>query len=93
MKKLKKLISSKEEFETFKNILIQRIIDNESISNNPMLDGFVISFITYNKFVYDLFQYDFDEPQNVFDGTMQQLEQTTIWMINNEETLCKILKK
>lgn len=93
MKKLKKLIKSEEEFETFKNILIQRIINNESISNNPMLDGFVISFITYNKFVYDLFQYDFDEPQNVFDGTMQQLEQTVIWFINNEETLCKILKK
>lgn len=93
MKKLKKIISSKEEFETFKNILIQRIIDNKPISNNSMLDGFVISFITYNKFVYDLFNYDFDELQNVFDGTMQQLEQTVIWIINNQETLCKILKK
>jgi len=71
--------------------LIKRIIENQPISNNPMLDGFIISFITYNKFVYDLFQYDFDEPQNVVDGTMQQLEQTVIWLINNEEILCKII--
>lgn len=91
MKKLKNKIKSKQDFENFKDILIKRIIENESISNNPMLDGFIISFITYNKFVYDLFHYDFDEPTNVVDGTMQQLEQTVIWLINNEETLCKLL--
>lgn len=91
MKKLQKKIKSKQDFENFKDILIKRIIDNEPISNNPILDGFIISFITYNKFVYDLFHYDFDEPTNVVDGTMQQLKQTVIWLINNEETLCKLL--
>jgi hypothetical protein len=56
LEKIKKKITSKEDLEKLLDILITKIKENESISDNPMLDGFVISFMVSKKaFVLDLF--------------------------------------
>ena len=91
MKKIRKLIKSKEDFDNMMKILSERITDNTPISSNPMLDGFIIGFIfsTYD-FTLDLFLNK--NMGHVLDGTLQKLEHITKWVINNENELCQIIK-
>lgn len=89
MNNIKKLIRTKAQFDNFLAILFNRIKNNQPISDNPMLDGMIISFIAYNGFALDLILDK--EMGHVLDGSLQQLEQVVIWMCNNESKLCEIL--
>lgn len=88
MKKLLKKFKTKEDFDIFCKILTDRMKENKPISNNPMIDGMVISFIITTNFAVDLFLQK--EMGRVLDGTLQKLEQIVIWCTNNEEELCRI---
>jgi hypothetical protein len=91
LEKIKKKIKSKEDLEKLLDILIIQIKENKPISDNPMLDGFIISFmVSKESFVIDLFLDNYIG--RVLDGTLQQLEQIVIWVNNNEDTLCNLLK-
>lgn len=91
MKKIKKLIKSGEDFNKLLDILILRVKDNMPISDNPMLDGLIISFMVSKEgFTRDLFLGEY--MGRVLDGTLQQLEQISIWVMNNEDALCEIFK-
>jgi hypothetical protein len=92
LEKIKKKIKSKEDLKKLLDILITRIKENKSISDNPMLDGFIISFmVSKESFVIDLFLSN--HMGHVLDGTLQQLEQIVIWINNNEDSLCNLFKK
>ena len=89
MKNIIKKIKSKEDFDKFTKILSERMKDDKSISDKPMIDGMVIGFILTTKFAVDLFlQKDMGR---VLDGTIQKLEQIVIWCTNNEDELCRLL--
>ena len=91
MQKLKKHIKTKENFERFLDILVSKVRNNESISDNAMIDGFIISFIIVrSKFVQSLFLDK--EIGRILDGTRQQLEQIVLWFSNNEKQLIKLMK-
>jgi len=89
MKKIREKIKTKEGFDTMCKILADRIKYNNSISDNPMIDGMSISFILTTGFAIDLFLNR--EIGRVLDGTIQKLEQIEIWVTNNEDELCNIL--
>ncbi len=96
MKKLSKKIRNKEDFNKLQEMLINRVINNNPISDNPMLDGMIIGFVfSTESFLLDIFM-NIDKPTNVknyvLDGTMQKLEQISIWITKNEEELCNIMK-
>jgi hypothetical protein len=91
MNKLKKYIKTKEDFDKFLDILVNKVRNNESISDNAVLDGFIISFIVIrSKFVRSLFLDR--EIGRILDGTLQQLEQIVKWFCNNEKELIKLIK-
>ena len=89
MEKIKKLIKNGDDFQKLLDLLINRVKNNEGISNNPMLDGFIISFmISKDKITRDFF---LDEYTGMLlDSTLQQLEQIAIWVSINENALCDI---
>lgn len=89
MKKLLKKIKTVEDFDNFCKILSDRMKNNESISDKPMVDGMVIAFILTTNFAIDLFLQN--DMGRVLDGTLQKLEQIVIWCSNNEDTLCGLL--
>lgn len=89
MKNLRKKIKSKEDFDKFCEILADRMKNNNPISKNPMIDGMVISFILTTNVAIDLFTEI--EMGRLLDGTIQKLEQITIWVCNNEIELCSLL--
>lgn len=89
MKKLKRLLKSKEDVSNLINILISRIKEGEFNS----LDGFVIGLIYANsKFIATLFLSD-DKLPAMSDNSIQQLEQCIIWFTNNEDKIIEIYKK
>lgn len=91
MKKLRECIKSGEDFKKFTDMLILRVGKGEAVSDSPMLDGLVIGFIvsTYS-FTQDLVLDKY--MGRVLDGTMQKLEQITIWLCNNEGKLIELYK-
>jgi hypothetical protein len=92
MEKIKQHIKTKSDFDNFLEILIEKVKCCEPISENPMLDGFIISFIVVNdRNVRDyILGYYLGR---LLDGTIQQLEQICIWLTNNEEKIIGFLKK
>ena len=91
MEKLSELVNTSKRFDNFLNLLTDRIINNKPISNNPMLDGAIISMILSKKiFVKDLLLKR--DMGRVLDGTISQLKQIVIWINNNETELIKIFK-
>ena len=92
LSKLKRHIKTFEDLNVLKTVLMNRLLINSPISNNGMLDGLIIGFIVNkDKYVFSLLR-----NQNlgrVLDGTIQQLEQIVIWMINNQDSLCQIMKE
>lgn len=93
MQKLQQLIKTDEDFDFFVNLLINKVKSNEIISDNGLLDGFIISAI-YSKelIVRDLFFPKIGVFDNVSERALQLLKQIVIWLTNNEETLCKMYK-
>lgn len=92
MEKIKKLIKTKEDFNRLLKVLIDRVKNNEPISENPMLDGYVIALIvSKEKFTIDLFLEN--NIGRVLDGTLQQLEHIAIWTSKNDAVICDIYKK
>ena len=92
MEKLSELVNTSKRFDKFLNLLTDRIINNKPISNNPMLDGAIISMILSKKiFVKDLLLKM--ELGRVLDGTISQLKQIVIWINNNETELIKIFNE
>ena len=88
--KIRKKVKSKEDFDRLLSILSNRIKNNTPISDNPMLDGAIISFmVTTSDFTLDLFLDK--EMGRVLEGTIQKLEQIAIWVSNNEDKLCELL--
>ena len=91
MEKLSELVNTSKRFDKFLNLLTDRIINNKPISDNPMLDGAIISMILSKKiFVKDLLLKR--DMGRVLDGTISQLKQIVIWINNNETELIKIFK-
>ena len=91
MEKIIKKIKSKEDFDRMVNILLERVKSNQPISDNGMIDGLIIGFLYSTSFAMDLFTDK--EMGRVLDGTLQKLEQITIWLTNNEDELCRIVSK
>ena len=89
MKKLRECIKSGEDFKKFTDMLVLRVGKGEAVSDAPMVDGLIIGFIvsTYSfnqDLVLDKYM------GRVLDGTMQKLEQISIWLCNNEGRLIKL---
>jgi hypothetical protein len=85
-----KKYNSKEKFRGFIDKLVERIKLNQPISDNGMLDGFIIGLIHANSgYLYIMIFSENDLPP-MSDNTIQQLEQCIKWILNNEETLNKI---
>lgn len=89
MIKIRKKIKSKEDFDIMVNLLLERVISNQPISDNGMIDGLIVGFLCTTSFASDLFLDK--EMGRVLDGTSQKLEQIVIWVSNNEDVLCRIL--
>jgi len=88
MKKLKRLLKTKEDVSNMINILISRIKEGEFNS----LDGFIIGLIYSNsKFIATLLLSD-DKLPAMSDNSIQQLEQCVIWLSNNEKKIIEIYK-
>lgn len=84
-----KLVNTSKRFDKFVNILVQRVKDNEAVSDNAVLDGFIISFLVLRaKIIKEMWLGQ--EAGRLLDGTIQQIEQVLLWISNNEEKLIKI---
>lgn len=90
MEKLLTNFKTKKDFTAFCKLLSDRIIYNQPISENPMIDGTIISYILTTNFAMNLFLQT--EMGNIRYGTSQKLEQIVIWCTNNEEKLCQIIE-
>ncbi len=87
---LYKKYRTKEKFSLFIDKLIQCVKSNYPISDNPMLDGFIIGLIHSNSgYLWGILMTDMDMP-GMSDNQIQQLEQCIMWLINNEETINKL---
>jgi hypothetical protein len=89
MKLITDKIKTKEDFDNFSIILANRVINNQPISENSMLDGFIIGFILTTPFVEEFLRGK--EIGRVLDGTIQKLEQVEIWITNNEKVICNLI--
>ena len=89
-KKITKFVVDSDNLEFLINTLILRVKDNLAVSTNPMIDGMNIAWMLKNKrFLADMMFTNHDMG-HILDGTIQQLEQNIIWILNNEDTLCDI---
>ena len=87
---LYKKYNKKEKFKLFIDKLIERVKNNNPISDNGMLDGFMIGLIHSNSgYVWGLLFTEMDLPP-MSDNQIQQCEQCIIWIINNEDRLNKL---
>lgn len=84
---LYKKYNSKDSFRVFIDKLIERVKSNQPISDNGMLDAFIIGLIHSNSgsLYFTLFTESQLPPMS--DNTIQQLEQCVKWILNNEEEL------
>lgn len=90
MEKIRGKIKSKNGFDTLVKALVERVKQNDPVSDNAMLDGLIVGFLLSTKsFSLDLFLGN--QMGRVLDGTMQKLEQIAIWTINNEDELCRLI--
>jgi len=77
----------KKDFLEFINKLTQRVKDNNPISENGLLDGYIIGLIHSNSgYIWALIFTDKDLPP-MSDNTIQQLENCVRWIANNEKKL------
>lgn len=90
MEKLLEKIKTKEDFDMFTEILIERMKNKQPISDNPMFDGMVIGFILTTNFAVDLFLRK--DMGHVLDGTIQKLKTIYSWCYDNEAELLNIMK-
>lgn len=87
---LYKKYNKKEKFKLFVDKLIERVKNNEPISDNGMLDGFMVGLIHSNSgYIWGLLFTEMELPP-MSDNQIQQCEQCVIWIINNEDTLNKL---
>ena len=87
---LKKKIKSKEDYKVFESALLAVIKNNSAISDNPILDGFIIGLIYSNsKYVVNMLLTQ-DQLPPLSDHNIQQLEQCLLWLHNNEKKLITI---
>lgn len=93
--KLLDIINDREDFDRMLSILSDRVKDNNPISDNPMLDGMAISFIIGKEHFFRklVFFNEEKEKVKVLPGSLQQVEHGLIWLTENIETICDILKK
>lgn len=84
---LYKKYKTKEKFRGFIDKLIERIKSNQPISDNGMLDGFIIGLIHANSGYLYVMLFTESELPPMSDNTIQQLEQCVKWILNNEEKL------
>jgi hypothetical protein len=91
--KLKKKIKTEEDMLSFVDKLIICLKNEETISDNKMIDGFMIGLIYSNsKYISLLFLSNIDLPP-MSDNSIQQLEQCYIWISKNEKKLVEIYNK
>jgi hypothetical protein len=91
--KLKKKIKTEEDMLSFVDKLIICLKNEETISDNKMIDGFMIGLIYSNsKYISFLFLSNIDLPP-MSDNLIQQLEQCYIWISKNEKKLVEIYNK
>lgn len=92
---LSKVVKDKSDVRLLIDSLITRIKERYPITDNPLLDGFVIGLIHANSgYIAHFFTCTEDSslpPSS--DNTIQQLEQCVKWLINNEELLTRIVKE
>jgi hypothetical protein len=90
MKKLKRLIKTKEDVNRLMTILSDRVKNNQPISDNAMYDGLAISFLILRENIFfDIFREEYSG--RLLDGTIQQVEVGIHWLIDNEDSLVKLL--
>ena len=91
--KLKKKIKTEEDMLSFVDKLLICLKNEETISDNKMIDGFMIGLIYSNsKYISLLFLSNIDLPP-MSDNSIQQLEQCYIWISKNEKKLVEIYNK
>lgn len=84
---LYKKYKSKQKFNNFIDKLIKRILEKKPISDDAMLDGFIIGLIHSNSgYVWASALTDMQLPP-MSDNQIQQVEQCIIWLLNNQEKL------
>jgi hypothetical protein len=81
---------TKEKFSGFVDKLIQRVKDNNPISDNGLLDGFIIGLIHSNSGYLWIMLFTESQLPPMSDNSIQQLEQCIKWIANNEEALNKL---
>jgi len=79
MKKIKKLIKSKDDFDKFIFLLVERANSNKPISDNGMRDGIIIGLMLSTNFTCELFTNE--QIGRVLDGTLQKLEKISVWLM------------
>jgi hypothetical protein len=89
--KIKTKLNNKSDVQHLINLLIQKIKDKQSISEDPLLDGFIIGLIYCNsKYITTLLLTE-DVLPPLTDNNIQQLEQVLIWITNNQNLLFDLL--
>lgn len=88
--KLSKHITNFEKYLGLIDKLVLRVKNNEALSDNPMLDGMMIGWWIKNENILSTLILTEDNVGRLFDGTMQQLEQVTLWILNNEDKLIEL---
>lgn len=89
MKRLKATLKTKEDVSVFIDWLIGRTINQEPISDNSMVDGFMIATIYCNSKDIAHILLNEEELPPMTDNRIQQLEKSIMWIINNEDELVK----
>lgn len=91
--KLKKKIKTKEDVLSLIDKLLICLKEEKTISDNKMIDGFMIGLIYSNSnYISNLFLNNIDFPP-MSDNSIQQLEQCYIWLSKNEKKLIEIYNK
>jgi hypothetical protein len=88
--KLSKHITSFEKYLGLIDKLVLKVKNNQPISDNPMLDGMMIGWWIKNEIILSTLILTEDNVGRILDGTMQQLEQVTLWILNNEDKLINL---
>lgn len=91
MNKIRKLLKTHKDCKKFSDLLILQIKENKPISENSMIDGMVIGFIFSNDLVFEELILDKLEGR-LLDSTIQKIENIVIWIVNNEDYLCELIK-
>jgi hypothetical protein len=76
--------------EIFAGMLLEKVKANQAISNNGLLDGFMIGLIYTNAGYISQMIISNTQLPPMSDNGIQQLEQSFTWLINHEQKLVNL---